>query len=73
MFELTLARDPHHPIALFNLGIVAESHKDYDAALSYFHRALESAPPDEMRPAIVESMQRVQEASAKKAPPLPKN
>ena len=70
-FLLGLARDPHHPIALFNLGIVSEHRGNYDAALDYFHRALQSAPPGELTGPIAEAMQRVMKQQGKEAPPLP--
>ena len=70
-FLLGLARDPHHPIALFNLGIVNEHRENYQAALDYFHRALQSAPPGELAGPITEAMQRVMKEQGKEAPPLP--
>jgi tetratricopeptide (TPR) repeat protein len=72
LFELALVRDPHQPIALFNLGIVHEGRKEPELALQYFHRALQSAPPETMKPALIESMQRVAKLAGKSAPPLPK-
>lgn len=70
-FLLGLARDPHHPIALFNLGIVNESRRDYPKALDYFHRALQSSPPGDLTGPITEAMQRVMKEQGTKAPPLP--
>jgi tetratricopeptide (TPR) repeat protein len=70
LFKLALQRDPHHPFALFNIGIVNERRNHSDQALEYFHRALQSAPPENMRPAILEAMQRVQQKSGVTAPPL---
>jgi tetratricopeptide (TPR) repeat protein len=70
LFQLGLARDPHHPFALFNLGIIQERRGDLAQALQYFHRALESAPPENMKPSILEAMQRVQKQTGKAAPPL---
>src|SRR5262245_25107186 len=69
-FLLALQRDPHHPIALFNLGIVYETRKDLKHALEYYHRALQSGPPPEMKQALIEAMNRVQDKAGAKAPPL---
>ena len=71
VFGVALARDPHQPQALFNLGIVAEGRGDNAGALGYFHRALQSAPPEAMKQPIVEAMQRVIKKTGKIAPPLP--
>ncbi|TMQ68327.1 MAG: tetratricopeptide repeat protein [Candidatus Eisenbacteria bacterium] len=70
-FELALAHDPHQPIALFNLGIVHEHRKDYRGALGYFHRALQSGPPDNMQQPLVEAITRIQRKTGTQAPPLP--
>ena len=70
-FLLALDRDPTQPVALFNLGIVSQQAGDHKAALGYFHRALMSNPPEGMKPALMEAMQRSSEASGAKAPPLP--
>jgi len=50
---------------------VNEGRGKYDVAIQYFHRALESGPPDNMQQPIMEAMQRVLQKSGKKAPPLP--
>ena len=68
LFILALSRDPHQTFALFNLGIVHERRGDNRTALEYFHRALQASPPESMKPALMEAMQRV--ASGKEAPPL---
>jgi len=70
LFRLALQREPHQPFALFNLGIIYESRGNADKALEYFHQALESSPPENMKPALMESMQRVSKATGKQAPPL---
>lgn len=70
LFRLALTRDPHHPVALFNLGIVYEQRKDYAASLRYFHQLLESNPPETMRESVVQAMQRVQQAGGGAAPPI---
>src|SRR5204862_117821 len=52
-FLLALQRDPHPPIALFNLGIVNERRENYVEAVKYFHRAMQSSPPEEMQQPLV--------------------
>lgn len=71
LFLAALRRDPHQPVALFNLGIVAEHRKDYKAALQYYHRAMQSSPPEAMNQSLIEAMQRVQQATGTTAPRLP--
>jgi cytochrome c-type biogenesis protein CcmH/NrfG len=68
LFNLALSREPHQTFALFNMGIVQERRGDNPKALEYFHRALESSPPENMKPALMEAMQRV--AGGRQAPPL---
>jgi tetratricopeptide (TPR) repeat protein len=72
-FHLALAKDPTQPVALFNLGILHERRKDMEESLKYFHRALASNPPEDMKPVIIEAMQRVQQATGTSPPPLPGN
>jgi cytochrome c-type biogenesis protein CcmH/NrfG len=69
-FLLALNRDPHHPVATFNLGIVHERRKDFKRALDYFHRALRSEPPEEMKQAVMAAMARIQEEQKLKPGPL---
>jgi len=70
-FQLALKRDPHHPVALFNLGIVSEGRKQPKQALEFFHRALQSNPPDAMREPLLAAMERVQRQTGAEARPLP--
>jgi tetratricopeptide (TPR) repeat protein len=70
LFQLALKRDAAHPIALFNLGIVNERAGEWDASLRYFHRALESSPPEPMRDAIVQHMRQILERTGRTPPPL---
>jgi tetratricopeptide (TPR) repeat protein len=70
LFRLALAREPHQPFALYNLGIVYEQRGSADKALEFFHQALESSPPETMKPALLEAMQRASKAAGKQAPPL---
>jgi len=71
LFRLALQRDPHQTVALFNLGILSQQRGDHKTALAYFHRALLSGPPEEMKPALMQAMQRSYDATGAKAPPLP--
>ena len=71
LFQLALRHDPHQPVALFNLGIVSEKRGDYEAALKWYHAALQSAPPEDMKDPLVQAMQRLQAKTGKKPPPLP--
>jgi tetratricopeptide (TPR) repeat protein len=67
-FRLALVREPHQPFALFNMGIVQERRGDPAAALGYFQQALQASPPENMKPAVMEAIQRVSQASGKPAP-----
>ena len=71
LFNFALARDPHQAVALYNLGIVRERRNDFAGALSYYHRALESGPPEGMRQPLIDAMTRMQQKTGKVAPPLP--
>jgi Tfp pilus assembly protein PilF len=70
LFQLALHHDPNQPVALFNLGIVNERGGDAEAALKYFHRALEANSPEEMRQQIVQHMQQLLQKTGKTPPPL---
>jgi tetratricopeptide (TPR) repeat protein len=70
-FLLALAKNPLQTVALFNMGILSERRDDPEAALQYYHRALQTEPPERMRPPIVEALTRVQTATGRTAPPLP--
>jgi Tfp pilus assembly protein PilF len=69
-FKLALVRDPRQPIALFNMGIVNERRGNYEEALSYLHRALESGVPPGMDSTLVDAIRRVQQRTGRAAPPL---
>jgi len=71
LFLLALQRDPQQAVALFNLGIVNQQRGDHKAALSYFHRALISGPPEEMKTPLMDAMKRSYDATGVKAKPLP--
>ncbi len=60
LFTDALAHEPHHPVALFNLGIVYEARKEYRTSLDYFRRCLASDPPGAMRAPVQQSIDRVQ-------------
>jgi len=69
-FSLALNRDPHQPVALFNLGIVSERRKAYRQAMEFYHRALQTAPPEEIKQAIIAGMGRIQQAQGLQPKPL---
>jgi tetratricopeptide (TPR) repeat protein len=71
LFILAVAKDPHQAVALYNLGIVHERRNDFGGALSYYHRALETSPPEALRDTVIVAMTRVQQKTGKVAPPLP--
>lgn len=71
MFKLALQYDPRQAVALFNLGIVYQQRGDHKTALDYFHRALVSNPPQDMKNALMDAMKRSVDASGGKAQPLP--
>jgi tetratricopeptide (TPR) repeat protein len=71
LFQLALRRDKNQAVALFNLGIVNQQRGDHKAALGYFHRALVSGPPQEMKTALMDAMKRSYDATGAKAKPLP--
>jgi tetratricopeptide (TPR) repeat protein len=73
LFHLALSKDPSQSVALFNLGILYERRKEYDQSLKYFHGALASNPPDDMKPVIVDALQRLQQLTGRTPPPLPGN
>lgn len=70
-FEGALARNPQQTIALFNMGILNERAENFEAALGFFHRSLQTQPPEALRPPIVEAIGRVQQKLGREAPPLP--
>ena len=70
IFLLALTHEPGQPVALFNLGIVNERRGDTDAALKFFHRALEANTPEGMKQQIMQHMQALLQKSGRKAPPL---
>jgi len=70
LFTHALAIDPQQIFALFNLGIVAESRADWNAAVDYFHRVMELNPPEGMRPIVEQHLQAAMEKTGRKAPPL---
>lgn len=69
-FEHALRLDPHHPVALFNLGIVHEARSDLEQALDFYHRAMGSEPPENMREPLVTRMREVMGKLGRSAPAL---
>ncbi|HTR97330.1 MAG TPA: tetratricopeptide repeat protein [Candidatus Acidoferrales bacterium] len=70
LFTKALALDPKQPVALFNLGIVAENRGELEAALRYYHRALDAGTPASMGDALATALKRVMTKLGRKAPPL---
>ena len=70
LFQIALRREPNQPVALFNLGIESQQRNDHQAAQAYFHRAMMSNPPEEMKSALMDAMKRSYDALGVKAPPL---
>lgn len=48
LFTKAIGMDPNQPVALFNLGVVAEFEKNDAAALDYYRRAQAANPPPGM-------------------------
>jgi Tfp pilus assembly protein PilF len=71
LFRLGLERDPQQPVALFNMGVVAERKGDNEKALKYFHQALDNHTPEGMNQSIMDAMKRVQAALGKQGGKLP--
>jgi cytochrome c-type biogenesis protein CcmH/NrfG len=70
-FEMALAKNPLQTVALFNMGILSERLENHEAALQFYHRSLQTEPPEPMRAPIVEAIGRVQQKLGRAAPPLP--
>jgi tetratricopeptide (TPR) repeat protein len=68
LFTRALAIDPKQIFALFNLGIVAESRADWNAAIDYFHRVMELNPPEGMRPIVEQHLQAAMEKDRPQGP-----
>lgn len=68
LFRLALAREPAHPFALFNLGIVSERRGELRQALEFFRRVEQSNPPENMRPALAEAIRRVSAQAGRPTP-----
>ena len=66
-------RSRHRSVVRRLLGIVSERDGKSDEALKYYHRALESGPPEDMKKPIVDAMQRLLQKTGKTAPPLPQS
>ncbi len=73
LFLLALSKEPHQPVAQFNLGILYESRKDWRNALKYFHGAMQSSPPPSMQQTLQEHMMNAMKQVDAKAPPLPES
>lgn len=69
-FEHALRIDAHHPVALFNMGIVHEQRQEFESALDFYHRAMNAAPPENMREPLVTRMKEVMAKLGRSAPAL---
>lgn len=69
LFRTALEKQPNLAQALFNLGIVHEQKQDWKGALDFYHRAIESNPPQQMQDALNQAMQRVSARASGSAPP----
>jgi cytochrome c-type biogenesis protein CcmH/NrfG len=67
-FKRALELNPKHPVALFNMGIVTEAANKFDESLKYYQRAMDSNPPESMRPPLQEAIDRVKLKMSGKAP-----
>ncbi len=70
LFQHALSLDRQQVFALFNLGIVAEAQGRWDAAMDFYHRAMQSNPPEGMKAPLQEHLQAVMAKAGKTAPPL---
>jgi len=70
-FLIALAKDPAQNVALFNMGIVNESRDDSEAALSYYHRALQGGPPEQMKEVLHQRISALMQKLGRTPPPLP--
>ncbi len=70
LFQHALSLDRQQVFALYNLGIVAEAQERWDEAMDYYHRALQSNPPEGMKAPLQEHLQAVMTKAGKTAPPL---
>ena len=71
LFQLALSRIRTNRWRCSTSASCTSAGQDHAGAMSYFHRALESQPPEEMKSAIIEAMQRTQQETGNNAPPLP--
>jgi hypothetical protein len=69
LFEMALKLNSNHPVALFNLGIVAEGQNRLEAALKYYQRAMQAGPPEGMGEPLQAATQRVSAKLGGTAPP----
>jgi len=61
LFTRALELDARQPMALFNLGVVAETRQDYAKALEFYRRAQVSNPPTVMQQPLLQHMHDVSE------------
>ena len=59
LFHRAIAMDSHQAVAMFNLGIIAETRQRWDEALAQYRHALEMSPPEAMRRVIEDHVETV--------------
>ncbi len=70
LFTHALVLDPRQVVAMFNLGIIAESQQRWDEALRRYHEAMQANPPESMKPGLDEHLKAVMEKTGKTPPPI---
>ena len=70
LFQNAIVLDPHQTVAMFNLGIIAEAQERWDEALVQYHRAMQSGPPEGMKPILEQHIQAAMAKTGKTPPPL---
>jgi len=70
LFQHALKLDSRQVFAMFNLGIVAERQGRWKDAQTYYHRAMETGVPDQMRPVLEQHLQDVMQKTGANPPPL---
>jgi len=70
LFQRAIVLDPHQAVAMFNLGIIAEAQERWDEALVQYHRAMQSGPPEGMKPILEQHIQAAMAKTGKTPPPL---
>ncbi len=56
-FEEALAIDPHAPNVAYNIGLIYRDRREYDMAIAWFRRALQTNPKDRDARNLIEKLQ----------------